>query len=136
MRILIADDSTLTRLDLRSILESAGHEVCAQARDGEEAVAAALATEPDLAILDVRMPSLDGIQAARQMLAGRGLPIVLLTGHLNEWVADRAAASGIRAAYVGKPFSDAELLRAVDDARRQHRATRGRLRLRLRSGAA
>ena len=65
MRILIAEDETIIRLDLRDLLERAGHEVVAEARDGEEAVALAREHEPDLAIMDVKMPRLDGIEAAR-----------------------------------------------------------------------
>jgi response regulator NasT len=64
MRILIAEDETIIRLDLRDLLERAGHEIAGEARDGEEAVALAHELEPDLAIMDVKMPRLDGIEAA------------------------------------------------------------------------
>ena len=67
MRILIAEDETIIRLDLRGLLEGAGFEVCAEARDGQEAVDLARAHEPDLAVLDVKMPRLDGIEAARRI---------------------------------------------------------------------
>ena len=68
MRILIAEDETIIRLDLRQLLERAGYEVVAEAKDGEEAVALARSQEPELAILDVKMPKLDGIEAARRIL--------------------------------------------------------------------
>ena len=68
MRVLIAEDETLIRLDLKGMLESAGLEVCAEARDGVEAVELADSAEPDLAVLDVKMPRLDGIEAARRIL--------------------------------------------------------------------
>ena len=79
MRILIAEDETIIRLDLRGLLERSGYEVVGEARDGEEAVELARALEPDLAVMDVKMPRLDGIDAARRMLEERPLPIVMLT---------------------------------------------------------
>ncbi len=71
MRILLAEDETIIRLDLRELIERAGFEVCAEAKDGEEAVELARREQPDLAILDVKMPRLDGIEAARRILAER-----------------------------------------------------------------
>ena len=79
MRILIAEDETIIRLDLRDLLERAGHEVVAEARDGEEAIAFAREHEPELAVMDVKMPRLDGIEAARKILDERPIPIVMLT---------------------------------------------------------
>ena len=79
MRILIAEDETIIRLDLRRLLERAGFEVCAEAKDGEEAVELARSAKPELAILDVKMPKLDGIEAARRILEERPVPIVMLT---------------------------------------------------------
>jgi response regulator NasT len=84
MRILVAEDETIIRLDLREILERAGFDVCAEARDGEEAVELAALERPDLAILDVKMPRLDGIEAARRILADRPIPIVMLTAYGQE----------------------------------------------------
>ena len=81
MRILIAEDETIIRLDLRALLEKAGLDVCAEARDGEEAVELARAERPDLAIMDVKMPKLDGIEAARRILDERPLPIVMVTAY-------------------------------------------------------
>ena len=69
MRILIAEDETIIRMDLRALLEAAGFEICAEARDGEEAVELARSEEPDLAVLDVKMPRLDGIEAAKRIRA-------------------------------------------------------------------
>lgn len=79
LRILVAEDETIIRLDLEKTLEAAGFEVCAAAKDGEEAVALARSETPDLAILDVKMPGLDGIEAARRIIAERPIPIVMLT---------------------------------------------------------
>ena len=81
MRILVAEDETIIRLDLREILERAGYSVVAEARDGEEAVELAASQKPDLAILDVKMPKLDGIDAARRILTDRPIPIVILTAY-------------------------------------------------------
>ena len=79
MRILVAEDETIIRLDLKDLLERAGFEICAEARDGEEAVALARSELPDLAIMDVKMPRIDGIEAARRILDERPIPIVMLT---------------------------------------------------------
>ena len=81
LRILVAEDETIIRLDLEKILEAAGFVVCAAAKDGEEAVELARSEAPDLAILDVKMPGLDGIEAARRILAERPIPIVMLTAY-------------------------------------------------------
>jgi two-component system, response regulator PdtaR len=79
MRILIAEDESIIRLDLRGMLEQAGYEVCAEARNGAEAVQLALETEPEAAVIDVRMPEMGGIEAVRRILAERPIPIVMLT---------------------------------------------------------
>ena len=76
---LIAEDETIIRVDIRGALEEAGYEVCAEARHGVEAVELARSAEPDIAVLDVKMPKLDGIEAARQILEHRSLPILLLS---------------------------------------------------------
>ena len=81
MRILIAEDETIIRLDLKDLLERSGFEVCAEAKDGIEAVELARREQPDLAVLDVKMPRLDGIEAARRILDDRAIPIVILTAY-------------------------------------------------------
>ena len=119
MRILIAEDETIIRLDLRDVLERAGHDVCAEARDGEEAVALALTEEPELAILDVKMPRLDGIEAARRILAERPIPIVMLTAYGHEELVARAVEAGVFG-YLVKPFRETDLLPAIQTARARH----------------
>ena len=119
MRILIAEDETIIRLDLREILERAGFEVCAEARDGEEAVALALSEEPDLAILDVKMPRLDGIDAARRILGERPIPIVILTAYGQDELVARAVEAGVFG-YLVKPFRESDLLPAIHAARARH----------------
>ena len=79
MRILIAEDETIIRLDVRTLLEKAGHEVVAEARDGQEAVALAEEHDPELIVMDVRMPHMDGIEAARRITDRKPVPIVMLT---------------------------------------------------------
>src|SRR4051795_9646776 len=106
MRILVAEDETIIRLDLRGLLERAGHEVVAEARDGEEAVSLARQHEPDLAVLDVKMPRLDGIEAARKMLEERPIPIVMLTAFGQRELVERAAEAG-GYGYPGKTVQDA-----------------------------
>lgn len=119
MRILLAEDETIIRLDLREILERAGFEVCAEARDGEEAVELALSARPDLAILDVKMPKLDGIDAARRILGERPIPIVILTAYGQEELVSRAVEAGVFG-YLVKPFREADLLPAIHAARARH----------------
>ena len=116
MRILIAEDETIIRLDLRALLESAGFEVCAEARDGIEAVELAQSAEPDLAVLDVKMPRLDGIEAARQILDKRPVPIVMLTAYGEDELVGRAIEAGVFG-YLTKPFREADLLPAIRAAR-------------------
>lgn len=119
MRILVAEDETIIRLDLREILERAGYEVCAEARDGEEAVELALSEKPDLAILDVKMPRLDGIDAARRILADRPIPIVILTAYGQDELVSRAVEAGVFG-YLVKPFRETDLLPAIQAARARH----------------
>jgi CheY-like chemotaxis protein len=123
-RILIAEDETIVRLDLRGLLESAGYDVCAEARDGVEAVELATTTAPDLAILDVKMPRLDGIEAAKRIAATRPIPIVMLTAYGYGEVVTRALDAGVFADLV-KPFRESELLLAVQTAFARHAAAAG-----------
>jgi two-component system, response regulator PdtaR len=119
MRILIAEDETIIRLDLRATLEAAGFEVCAEARNGEEAVELARAERPDLAILDVKMPKLDGIEAARRILAERPIPVVMLTAFDQRELVSRAVEAGVFG-YLVKPFRESDLLPAIHAARARH----------------
>jgi response regulator NasT len=119
MRILIAEDETIIRLDLRDILERAGFEVCAEARDGEEAVELAGLERPDLAILDVKMPRLDGIEAARRILNDRPIPIVMLTAYSQQELVSRAVEAGVFG-YLVKPFRESDLLPAIQAASARH----------------
>src|SRR5437016_11788395 len=119
MRILVAEDETIIRLDLRDLLERAGFEVCAEARDGEEAVALARSEQPDVAVLDVKMPKPDGIEAARRILDERPIPIVMLTAYGQEELVSRAVEAGVFG-YLVKPFRESDLLPAIHTARARH----------------
>jgi two-component system, response regulator PdtaR len=119
LRILIAEDETIIRLDLRALLEGVGFEICAEARDGVEAVALARAEQPDLAVLDVKMPRLDGIDAARQILDERPIPIVMLTAYGQDELVSRAVEAGVFG-YLVKPFRESDLLPAIHTARARH----------------
>ena len=119
MRILVAEDETIIRLDLRKTLEDAGFQVCAEARNGEEAVALAERERPDLAILDVKMPRLDGIEAARRIIAERPIPIVMLTAYGQDELVSRAVEAGVFG-YLVKPFRETDLLPAIRAARARH----------------
>ena len=119
MRVLIAEDETIIRLDLRALLERAGFEVCAEARDGEEAVELARETQPEVAVLDVKMPRLDGIEAARRILDERPIPIVMLTAYGQDELVSRAIEAGVFG-YLVKPFREQDLLPAIQTARARH----------------
>jgi response regulator NasT len=118
-RVLVADDETIIRLDLCGLLEGAGLEVCAEARDGEEAVELARSTRPDLALMDVRMPRLDGIEAARRILEERPIPIVMLTAFGDDVFVSRAVDAGVFG-YLVKPFREQDLLPAIRTALARH----------------
>ena len=119
VRILVAEDETIIRLDLKELLERSGFEVCAEARDGVEAVELARSERPDLAVLDVKMPRLDGIEAARRILDERPIPIVMLTAYGQEELVSRALEAGVFG-YLVKPFREQDLLPAIRTAKARH----------------
>ncbi len=118
-RVLIAEDESIIRLDLREMLIHAGYEVCAEAPSGEEAVRLARETEPEAAVLDVRMPGMTGIEAARRILAERPIPIVMLTAYADSDTVAEAVRAGVFA-YVAKPFREQDLLPALETALARH----------------
>ncbi len=114
-RVVIAEDEALIRLDLREMLEEEGFAVVGEAADGETAVALVTEHRPDLAVLDVKMPRLDGISAAEQIAAGRLAAVVMLTAFSQRELVERARAAGAMA-YLVKPFTKADLVPAVEMA--------------------
>ena len=119
LHVLIAEDETLIRLDLRQLLEAEGLAVCAEARDGQEAVDLARETQPDAAILDLKMPNLDGIEAARRIYAERPIPIVMLTAYADPALVERAIGAGVFA-YLVKPFRSSDVVPTLRAAVARH----------------
>src|SRR3972149_2735175 len=111
-RILIADDESLHLMSLHSQLEKLGHQVVGEAGDGHRALDLSRELRPDLAILDIRMPEMDGIQAAQIMMHERPLPIILLSAFSEQDLAERAAHAHVTA-YLMKPVSESDLLPAI-----------------------
>lgn len=112
LRVLIADDESIRLLSLRAQLTALGHQVIAEASTGEEAVALAESRQPDLAILDIKMPRMDGIEAAERITQMRPIPIILLTAYSETQLVERAAQANI-SAYLMKPVSEEDLLPAI-----------------------
>lgn len=117
-RILVAEDEALIRMDIVESLTEFGYEVVAQAADGEEAVAMAILHKPDICIMDVKMPKLDGISAAEK-IAELKIPVVLLTAFSQKELVTRASEAGAMA-YIVKPFSPSDLLPAIEIALSRH----------------
>ena len=117
-RILVAEDETLIRMDLFEMLTEAGYEVIAQASNGEEAISLANLHKPDLAILDVKMPVLDGISAAEKIISVS--PVLMLTAFSQKDLVDRARDAGAMA-YVVKPFTINDLTPAIEISISRHR---------------
>jgi len=113
-RVLTVEDDPIVRADLRLVLEEAGFDVCADARDGIEAVELARAHTPDLILLDLGLPRLGGVEAAREILRDRQVPIVALTGRSSA-LANKALEAGA-VGLLRKPFVVADLVRTVRDA--------------------
>ena len=114
-RVLIAEDEALIRLDLAEMLAEAGYDVVGQASNGEQAVELARELRPDLVIMDVKMPRLDGIAAASSIAAERIAPVVMLTAFSQRELVERARDAGAMA-YLVKPFSITDLVPAIEVA--------------------
>jgi response regulator NasT len=114
-RVVIAEDEALIRLDLAEMLTEEGYEVVAQAGDGTSAVALVEEHRPDLVVLDVKMPGLDGISAAARIAAERWAPVVMLTAFSQRDLVERARDAGAMA-YVVKPFDRSDLVPAIEMA--------------------
>jgi response regulator NasT len=113
--VVIAEDEALIRLDLAEMLEEEGYQVVGQAGDGERAVELAEAMRPDLVVLDVKMPKLDGLSAAARIAGQRIAPVVILTAFSQRELVDRARDAGAMA-YLVKPFNKSDLVPAIEMA--------------------
>lgn len=112
-RIIIADDESLIRLDLREMLTHLGYDVIAEAGDGRTALDLAKKLHPDLVIMDIKMPDLDGIAAAEELTREKIAPVVLLTAYSDQALVERAKDAGV-VGYVVKPFRETELMPVIE----------------------
>ena len=115
LRILIADDESIIRLGLKRVLEDLGYEVAATAADGDEALELARRTNPDLAILDIKMPGRDGLEVARILREERPIPVIILTAYSDRELVERAKDAEAMA-YLVKPVRDDDLRAAIEIA--------------------
>lgn len=115
LRIIIADNESIIRMDLKELLEEAGHTVLAEAVDGVQAIELARRFSPDLIIMDIKMPEMDGITAAKIISDERLAPVLLLTAYSQKEIVDKAKDSGVLA-YLVKPVNEANLFPAIEIA--------------------
>lgn len=121
--VVIAEDEAIIRLDLRETLENAGYEVVADTGRGDEAVKLVSQYKPEVVILDVKMPGMDGIQAAREIAATEDTAVVILTAFSQRELIDEAVDAGALA-YLVKPYQQSDLVPAIEIARRRHQEMR------------
>ena len=124
LKILIADDEALIRMDMKELLEEAGHEVVGEASNGRKAVELAKKLKPDLCIFDVKMPEMDGIEAAKIVSKEKIAPVVLLTAFSQPEFVKRATDAGVQA-YLVKPVQEANLFPAIEVAMSRYQDMQG-----------
>jgi AmiR/NasT family two-component response regulator len=117
-RVIVADDESIVRMDLREMLESLGYLVVGEAGDGESAVHLSRELKPNIVIMDIKMPGMDGIEAGRILTEERIAPVLLLTAYSQQDLVDRAKEAGVMA-YIVKPFHEADLAPAIEVALRR-----------------
>ena len=122
-RILVAEDEAISRMDLCEMLENLGYSVVGQAGDGVAAVNLARTLKPDLVVMDIKMPELDGISAAEALSQERTVPVLLLTAYSDREFIDRAVDAGVMG-YLVKPFAEAQLKPAIEVALERWREVR------------
>ena len=120
LKILLADDEAILRLDLREMLTDAGHEIVGEAANGEEAVKLARELKPEFIIMDVKMPVMDGLTAAKIISSENIAPILLLTAYSQQDIVDKASAAGV-IAYLVKPIREEQLFPAMEIAESRFR---------------
>ncbi len=114
-RIMVVDDESIVRMDIREILLEQGYEVVAEASDGEAAIAQALAHRPDLIVMDVKMPKMNGLKAGRIIYQKASIPLLALTAYSHGELVDEAKTSGIMA-YLVKPVTESDLIPSLEIA--------------------
>jgi response regulator NasT len=122
-RIVLAEDDAISRMDLREMLTNLGYLVVGEAGDGVTAVNVAREVRPDLVIMDIKMPELDGISAARILTEEKVSPVMLLTAYSDREFVENAAEAGVMG-YIVKPFGDAELQPAIEVCLARHKELR------------
>lgn len=115
-RILLVDDEALIRMGLRVMLQDLGYEIAGEAADGHDAVAKAAALAPDVVIMDIKMPGMDGLEATRRIMAAQPVPIIVLTAYNQQSLVAEAADAGVLA-YLMKPVREADIGPAIEVAR-------------------
>jgi response regulator NasT len=114
-RVVVADDESIVRMDLREMLESLGYLVVGEAGDGESALHLSRELKPDIVVMDIKMPGMDGIEAGRILTEERIAPVLLLTAYSQQDLVERAKEAGVMA-YIVKPFHEADLAPAIEVA--------------------
>ena len=114
-RVIVADDESIVRMDLREMLESLGYLVVGEAGDGESALHLSRELKPNIVVMDIKMPGMDGIEAGRILTEERIAPVLLLTAYSQQDLVERAKEAGVMA-YIVKPFHEADLAPAIEVA--------------------
>lgn len=115
LRILLVDDESIIRLDLREMLKEHGHEIVGEGSNGEEAIALTRKLDPDLIVMDIKMPVMDGLEAVRQINADRTIPVIMLTAYSQPELVQQATELGVYG-YLVKPIKEADILPAIEVA--------------------
>lgn len=115
LRILLVDDESIIRLDLREMLKEHGHEIVGEGSNGEEAVELAQKLNPDLIVMDIKMPGMDGLEAVRQINADRTIPVIMLTAYSQPELVQQATELGVYG-YLVKPIKEADILPTIEVA--------------------
>ncbi len=115
-RVLLVDDEALIRMGMRAILQDLGYEVVGEAEDGQQAVQKVVALDPDVVIMDIKMPVMDGLEATRRIMASHPVPIIVLTAYNQRSLVEEAADAGVLA-YLMKPVRESDVGPAIEVAR-------------------
>lgn len=115
IRVVIADDESIIRMDLKELLEEMGHQVVGEAADGRTAIELTRALKPDVVIMDIKMPVMDGLDAAKAIAEEKISPVVLLTAYSQKDLIERAKDAGVFA-YIVKPFQESDIMPAIEIA--------------------